>query len=307
MPRRWLPFCGTCDTENMPEMTQPLLTHRARSADRVSDPIAPIALEAALQGSLRLIEAFDTDVDITVKGTANFVSSADFAAERAIVDTIRLHCPNHAIISEESHRDRADAEHLWVIDPLDGTSNFLHSIPHFAVSIGYYHRGVGQVGVICNPMTSDWYVAVAGQGAWHNGHRMRVSGAARLDQAMIAVGFYYDRGIMMEATLDTLGDLYRANIHGMRRIGAAALDLAYVAAGQFEAFFEYHLSPWDYAAGAILVKESGGAISSCGGHPLPLGNASSVCASNGLLHAEMLSKIESHWRRVLENKPRHPH
>lgn len=278
----------------MPDPSSTLLVHRDRSAQSVSHPIAGIAIDAAMAGALQLVDAFRTDVDITVKGTANFVSSADLAAERAIVDTIREKCPDHAIISEESHSDRADAEHLWVIDPLDGTSNFLHCIPHFAVSIGYYHRGVGRVGVVCNPISGDWYVGAAHQGAWHNGQRMRVSTAQRLDQAMIAVGFYYDRGNMMQATLDTLADFYREEIHGMRRIGAAALDLAYVAAGQFEAFFEYRLSPWDYAAGAILLRESGGAITDCVGGGLPLDRSSGVCASNGALHERMLQTLSPH-------------
>ena len=278
----------------MPDSISPLLIHRDRSAQRVSHPIAAVAIDAAMAGAIQLIDAFRTDVDITVKGTANFVSSADLAAERVIVDTIRAHCPDHAIISEESHSDRADAEHLWVIDPLDGTSNFLHAIPHFAVSIGYYHQSAGRVGVVCNPISGDWYVAAAHEGAWHNGERMQVSKAQRLDQAMIAVGFYYDRGNMMKATLDTLADLYRAEIHGMRRIGAAALDLAYVAAGQFEAFFEYRLSPWDYAAGAILLNESGGTITDCDGGKLPLDRPSGVCASNTALHAIMLEKLAPH-------------
>lgn len=282
----------------MPDPLSPLVHHRDLAADRVSHPVARTAIDAAFQGAMRLIEAFDTEVDITVKGIANFVSSADLAAERAIVDTLRGRFPDHAIISEESHSDRADAEHLWVIDPLDGTSNFLHGIPHFAVSIGYCERGVGKVGVICNPVSGDWYVAAEHEGAWHNGHRMRVSAATHLNQSMIAVGFYYDRGSMMEATLSSLADLYRAEIHGVRRMGAAALDLAYLACGQFEAFFEYRLSPWDYAAGAMLLTEAGGRITDCDGKPLPLGNPSSVCASNGSLHPVMLETLAPHWARV---------
>jgi myo-inositol-1(or 4)-monophosphatase len=275
-----------------------LLFGRDVSRVSVSHPISDVAIDATFRGATELIDAFQTEVDIQEKGTSNFVSSADFAAERAIVDAIRGRFPDHAIISEESHSDRADSEHLWIIDPLDGTSNFLHSIPHFAVSIGYYHHGVGHVGVICNPITSDWYIAVKDQGAWHNGQRMRTSDAERLNQAMIAVGFHYDRGNMMVLTLETLRDLYRAEIHGMRRMGAAALDLAYVASGRFEAFFEYRLSPWDYAAGAILLSEAGGKITDCSGKPLPLGNSASVCATNGTLHPSLLERIAPHWNRL---------
>jgi myo-inositol-1(or 4)-monophosphatase len=282
----------------MPDIPSALKLHRDRCAVHLSHPILAISLEAALQGSLRLIEAFQTDVDITVKGTSNFVSSADLAAENAIVTTIREQFPDHAIISEESHSDRADAEHLWVIDPLDGTSNFLHGIPHFAVSIGYYERGVGKIGVVCNPITADWHVAVEEQGAWHNGQRMVVSHAVQLNQAMIACGFHYDRGKMMEATLATLADLFRADIHGMRRFGAAALDIANVACGQYEAFFEYRLSPWDYAAGAILLQEAGGRITDCSGKTLPLGASSGVCATNGFLHRAMLEQLANHLQHL---------
>jgi myo-inositol-1(or 4)-monophosphatase len=278
----------------MPERSSTLQFHRDRCASRLSHPVLRIALEATAQGAQRLVEAFQTEVDITVKGTANFVSSADLAAEQAIVSAIREQFPDHAIISEETHRDRADAESLWVIDPLDGTSNFLHGIPHFAVSIGYYEKGRGTIGVVCNPITSDWYVAVDHQGAWHNGRQMVVSRAERLSQAMIACGFYYDRGRMMEATLAALADLFRAEIHGMRRFGAAALDIANVAGGLYEAFFEYRLSPWDYAAGAILLHEAGGRITDCSGYPLPLGTSSSVCATNGYLHPALLEQLDRH-------------
>lgn len=278
----------------MPDIPSTLKFHRDRCADHLSHPVLVTSLEAAYQGALRLIDAFQTDVDITEKGTSNFVSSADLAAENAIVTTIRERFPDHAIISEESHSDRADAEHLWVIDPLDGTSNFLHGIPHFAVSIGYYQRGVANVGVVCNPISGDWYVAVEQQGAWHNGERMQVSRAERLNQAIIACGFHYDRGKMMEATLATLADLFRKDIHDVRRFGAAALDIANVACGQFEAFFEYRLSPWDYAAGAILLNEAGGKISDCSGNQLPLGSSSGICATNGLLHQSMLEQLSRH-------------
>jgi myo-inositol-1(or 4)-monophosphatase len=275
-------------------MNDALLLQCDLSRACISHAVARPAIEAALRGALELVRFFGREVTVETKGSANFVSSADLAAESAIVSVIRQRFPDHAIISEESHSDRADAEHLWIIDPLDGTTNFLHGIPHFAVSIGYYEHGVGQVGVLCNPITGDWYVAARDEGAWRNGSLVHVSPAERLDQAMIACGFYYDRGRIMQATLSTLADLYRCQIHGMRRMGAAALDLAYLACGQFEAFFEYRLSPWDYAAGAILLQEAGGRITDCFGNALPLGKISSVCASNGPLHGPMLETIRPH-------------
>jgi len=174
---------------------------------------------------------------------------------------------------------------------LDGTNNFIHGIPHFAVSIGYYQSGKGILGIVTSPATGDWFVAAKGEGAWFNGQQIHVSQAQDLSQAMIACGFYYDRDQMMQSTLDTIGDLFRCQIHGIRRCGAAALDLAYVAAGWFDAFFEYRLSPWDIAAGAVIIQESGGTLSDCSGNPVPLNHATSLCASNRKLHQSMIDIV----------------
>jgi myo-inositol-1(or 4)-monophosphatase len=282
----------------MREASPLFVERRDLTLKQLEHPFAQLAIDSAMLGAVALRAHFLGALKIETKGVANFVSSADLAAEAAVVQSLQKYAPEHAIISEESHRDRVDSEHVWIIDPLDGTSNFLHGIPHFAVSIGYIHQGIPSLGVICNPVTEDWYAAAIGQGAWHNGQRVHVSSASELSQAMIACGFYYDRGRMMQATLDTLASLYQSEIHGMRRIGAAALDLAYVACGQFEAFFEYRLSPWDYAAGMLLVSEAGGSVSDCLGSPLPLGSLSSICASNGHLHGEMLAKISPYFRSL---------
>lgn len=258
-------------------------------------PMLATAMESVALGVNVLRDRFRTDIHIETKGLANFVTEADLASERVIVDTIRGNNPDHAIISEESHSDRADAIDLWIIDPLDGTSNFMHGIPHFAISVAYYRNGQSELGVICNPIREDWYVAVRGQGAWHNGVRQQVDRADRIDETLIACGFYYDRDRMMQATLDTIGAFFKSNIHGMRRFGAAALDLCNVGCGHYGLFFEYKLHPWDYAAGQLFLTESGGLATDCHGEPLPLNQASSICASNGLLHREALNIIKPHW------------
>jgi myo-inositol-1(or 4)-monophosphatase len=233
-----------------------------------------------------------------MKGIANFVTQADLDSERAIVETIQQAFPTHAIISEESHSDRADASHLWIVDPLDGTSNFLHGIPQFSISIAYYQNGEPELGIVHNPIRDDWYVVVRNQGAWHNGKQQRVSSHARLDETMIVCGFYYDRGRMMQATLDTIGAFFRSNIHGMRRFGAAALDLCMLGCGNFGVFFEYHLHPWDYAAGQLFLSEAGGKATDCGAKPLPLHHPSAVCATNARLHRDALKIIEPHWNKL---------
>lgn len=272
-------------------MKEHLQNNKHKSRARLKVSAAHVAIEAAHAGSMVLLDYFRKPLEVRAKGIANYVSQADLAAESAVVQTIQDAFPTHAILSEESHHDRADAEHSWIIDPLDGTNNFIHGIPHFAVSIGYYQSGQGVLGIVTSPATGDWFVAARGQGAWLNGQPIHVGRAEGLEQSMIACGFYYDRDQMMQSTLDTIGELFRCQIHGIRRFGAAALDLAYVAAGWFDGFFEYRLSPWDIAAGAVLIQEAGGTLSDCTGNPVALNRASSICASNPKLHPTLLEMV----------------
>ena len=261
-------------------------------------PPLDVARRAAQVGGKILSRYFREGVSATNKdpdATYNPVSAADVESEQAIVAVIREAFPEHAVLAEESHHDLVSTEHLWVIDPLDGTTNFVHGIAHFAISIAYYHAGRAVCGVVYNPERDDWYEAIQGHGAQHNGQPVRVSSASRLDEVLIGVGFYYDRGAMMEATLSAIGDLFRHQIHGIRRFGTAALDLAEVATGSFGAFVEFQLSPWDFAAGRLFVEEAGGRVTDCAGRSLSL-RKSSVLASNGLLHDTMLSVVGPHWK-----------
>jgi myo-inositol-1(or 4)-monophosphatase len=235
-------------------------------------------------------------------GTYNMVTQADLDGERAIVEEIRRTFPGHAVLGEELHGGGDEtaatlaSEHLWIIDPIDGTSNFVHGIPHFGVSVAYYHRGVAACGVVGNPITDDWFTAVRGRGAYHNGRRATVSPCRRIDEILVGFGYYYDRGAMMEASLDVARETLRRNSHGIRRMGAATLDLAYVGIGSFGAFFEYELSPWDFAAGRLFVEEAGGQVTTCHGDPLPLAKTS-LLASNGLVHDEMVKMLDHAFRR----------
>lgn len=233
----------------------------------------------------------------TAKQSYNLVTTADVEAEQAIARVIHESFPDHRILGEELHADAAAADtarDLWIIDPIDGTNNFAHHLPHFAISIAYYREGIAECGVVFNPLRNDLYEATRGGGAFHNGLPLRAGAETRLDQVLIGVGFYYDRGAMMEATLAAIGDLFRAQIHGIRRFGTASLDLCQVAAGQFGAFFEYELQPWDFAAGRLLVAEVGGRVTTCLGEPLPLAKTSLV-ASNGALHAPVLEIVRQHY------------
>ncbi len=256
-------------------------------------PELDLAHQAACAGGEIVRHYFREGVEIRGKQTYNLVSDADLESERLIVKMIHDHFPGHAILSEEEHSESKVAEHLWVIDPLDGTNNFAHQVPQFAVSIAYWQHGIPQVGVVLDPVGGSCYVAARGRGAFLGTRRLQVAPHVRLDETLIGVGFYYDRGAIMERTLLAIRDLFRQNIHGIRRFGAASLDLCWVADGKFGAFFELQLSPWDFAAGMLILQEAGGSISTCSGTPLEL-RKSSVLASNGLLHQAVLETIRPH-------------
>lgn len=251
-----------------------------------------VAQEAAKAGGKILAGYFGQGVEMRTKQDCDFVSDADVQSERAIIDVIRSAFPDHAILGEEGQAEEVDtsSEFLWVIDPLDGTTNFAHDIPHFAVSIGFYWKTQPVLGVIFNPVRRDWFHAVRGKGAFANDKKATVADHASLSDALVGVGFYYDRGAMMEATLASIRDLFQQKIHGIRRFGTASLDLCQVGCGQFGAFFEYELSPWDFAAGRLFVEEAGGRVTNCRGDELPLAK-SSVLASNGKLHDAVLKIV----------------
>ena len=229
--------------------------------------------------------------------TYDLVSQADLESEETIVRLIRDAFPDHEILAEEGQRGATDAEHLWVVDPLDGTTNFLHQIPHYAVSIAYYRNGQAICGVVYNPSRNDWYEAVQGQGARYQGEPIHVAKNSRLDESLVGIGFYYDRGAMMQATLDATRELFEQQIHGIRRFGTASLDLAQVATGAIGAYFEYELSPWDFAAGRLLVEEAGGKVTDCRGDGLQL-KKGGVLASNTLLHPAVLAITRKHFPSV---------
>lgn len=249
------------------------------------------AAKAAAEAAGEIIRRYFRDgVVMRTKESFNLVSDADVEAEQAIVGLLNRRFPGHAVLAEEEHADQAAAEHLWVVDPLDGTNNFAHKIPQFAVSIAYCHQGRPMCGVIYNPIREEWHTCVRGEGAFLNGQRVQASDAARLDLSLVGVGFYYDRGAMMEATLSAIRDFFKQQIHGIRRFGAASLDLCSIAQGMFGAYFEYELAPWDFAAGALFVEEAGGRVTTCNGDPLPL-KRTSLLASNTLLHEAALDIV----------------
>lgn len=226
-------------------------------------------------------------------GYQGIITKADVEAEAAIINVIRHQFPDHHFMAEEGYSEQISAEHLWIIDPIDGTNNFAHGIPHYAISVAYYRDGIAQCGVVLNPQTDDEFYTQRGRGAWHNGRQVAVNTHSQLNQTMLAVGFYYDRGAMMQATLKAIEACFFQQIHGIRRMGTAALDIVQVGLGRFGGFFEYQLSPWDFAAARLFLEEAGGKITTCDGAELPL-EKTSVLATNGLLHDELLKIVRQH-------------
>tara|TARA_R110002073_G_scaffold8027_22_gene44924 strand:+ start:13246 stop:14055 length:810 start_codon:yes stop_codon:yes gene_type:complete len=257
------------------------------------------ATSAARVGGEILLRYFRDGVTIRNKSesggkTYDLVSDADLESEQAIANFLRTHYPDHELLGEESLAGGAtDAEHLWIIDPLDGTNNFAHRLPHFAVSIAYYHRGEPVVGAVFNPVRDEMFTATKGGGAAINGVAASVCNSEKLSEVLIGCGFYYDRGDMMRSTLAAIEAFFGNDIHGIRRFGTASLDLCQVGCGQFGGFFEYQLSPWDFAAGQLFVSEAGGQVSDARGADLPL-KTTSLVASNGKLHEAMLQITKQH-------------
>jgi myo-inositol-1(or 4)-monophosphatase len=198
------------------------------------------------------------------KGHNDYVSDADLAAEKAVIHCILKHYPDHAILAEESGA-QGESDTVWIIDPLDGTTNYLHGFPVFAVSIGVQIKGRMEHAVVYDPLRQELFTATRGQGAHLEGRRIRVSGQKQLERALIGTGFPFRQADKeIDPFLKMLGKVVRSS-SGVRRPGAAALDLAYVAAGRLDAFWETGLAPWDLAAGSLIIREAGGIISGIDG------------------------------------------
>jgi myo-inositol-1(or 4)-monophosphatase len=225
-----------------------------------------VAVMAAHRGGDTLIRSLPKldKLKVEQKGRNDYVSEADRNAERAVISTIQKHYPDHAIIAEESG-EQGESEYTWIIDPLDGTTNFLHGFPVFAVSVGLRYQGRMEHGAVYDPLRQELFSASRGQGAQLDGRKIRVTGGTLLDRALLGTGFpFRDSNMAIEPYMQMLEKAIR-NTAGIRRGGAAALDLCYVAAGRLDAFWETGLSIWDLAAGSLIIREAGGLISGLDG------------------------------------------
>lgn len=221
-------------------------------------------------------------LQVSVKGPGDFVSNADRTSERILREELERGRPGYGFLMEEGGEIAGDGVHRWIIDPLDGTTNFLHGIPQFAISVALERSGEIVAGVVYNPIQDELYWAERGHGAFLNDRRLRVSGRRNLDNALIGTGIPFRGNGDHAAYLRTLAAVM-AKTAGIRRAGAAALDLAYVAAGRLDGFWEYDLNAWDIAAGMILIREAGGFVEDLGGRDNPLKTGNVLAANTHLL------------------------
>ena len=258
-------------------------------------PTLTIAKRAALSAGKILIRYFERLDRLTVntKRYNDFVSEADIQSEQEIITILRKIYPNHSILAEESgHSVGADADYRWIIDPLDGTTNYLHGLPHFAVSIAFQEKGRLETGVVYDPIRQELFTASRGRGAQLNDRRIRVRQVVSLDAALLGTGFPIRYPQHIPAYLAMFGSIF-TQCSELRRAGSAALDLAYVASGRLDGFWELGLNAWDIAAGVLLIQEAGGLVGDFGGgyEFLQTGN---IVAGNAKIFKALLQTIQPH-------------
>jgi myo-inositol-1(or 4)-monophosphatase len=253
-------------------------------------PMLNIAIRAARAAGDAIVRELDRvgDISIDTKGKNDFVTEVDRKAEQIIIETIKNAYPDHAFLGEETGKS-GESDFFWIIDPLDGTTNFLHGIPHFAVSIALEHKGRLDQAVIYDPVKQELFTASKGKGAQLNNKKIRVSPRKTLDGALLATGFPFGDNQSVEKFIASFKALY-PEIAGIRRPGVASLDLAYVACGRFDGFWEYGLKPWDIAAGALIIQEAGGINSDMSGGENYMESGNIISANPKIMKA-ILQKI----------------
>jgi myo-inositol-1(or 4)-monophosphatase len=253
-----------------------------------------VAIDTAIEAGKILREEYSLPPEIQYKGDVDLVTQADKRSERAIVEKLTRHFPDHTIVAEEGTGQDRNSEFRWYVDPLDGTTNFAHKYPCFSVSIALAQAGVLLAGVVYNPIHGELFAASKGNGSTLNGIPISVSRVPTLSASLLCTGF----PVQKRRASPNIHYYYDFTLrsHGVRRDGSAALDLASVAAGRFDGFWEFGLNPWDTAAGVLLVEEAGGKISDFAGQPYQLGGHI-VLATNGLIHEETRKIAEEISRR----------
>ena len=251
-----------------------------------------VGIEAAYRGARVLRKYFGNISRIDKKGDFNLVTEADTESERQIIKTIHAAFPDHAILAEESGAAEGSAEYQWIIDPLDGTTNFAHQLPIFTISIALAEHNDTVLGMVLNPMDGELFSATSGQGAELNGKPIKVSSTSTVEESLLVTGFPYNFGDFIEPIMKRFSVCQDAS-QGVRRLGSAALDICYVACGRFEAFWEQNLSPWDTAAGAVIAAEAGAWITDFSNKPFSI-SQKEILVTNGRIHQEMLEMLALH-------------
>ena len=255
----------------------------------MSDTPLAVAVEAALSAGRILKERADSIGKIQYKGEIDPVTEIDLLCEQEVIAIIKRQFSDHAFLAEESGATEGDAEHLWIIDPLDGTVNYAHGYPCYCVSIGYQCKGEVVAGVVYNPCLDELFVAEKGQGATLNGKPITVSPITDLKKSLLATGFPYDISESSDNNLDNFQN-FITECQAIRRPGSAAMDLCYTAMGRFEGFWEKKLHPWDYAAGWLMIEEAGGIVTRFDGSPFQMCDRS-ILTSNGHIHQSMVDVL----------------
>ena len=255
------------------------------------DDLTKIAIEAAQLGGTVLADYSQRGFEVHKKSQINLVTEADLAAEKIIVNKIRQTYPCHQILAEEKGlHSKNESPYKWIIDPLDGTTNFAHGFPMYNVSIGVEYNGIVLAGVVLDPTRNEVFVARKGKGATLNNHSIHVSTTSKLGDALLVTGFAYDVQTVADNNLKEFCE-FSLRARGMRRTGTAAIDLCYIACGRFDGFWELKLNPWDTAAGKLIVEESGGKVTNYKSEPFSI-YGQDIIASNGLIHEEMVKTLK---------------
>lgn len=256
--------------------------------------LVKVMTDAARKAGRKLARDFGEvgELQVSRKGVADFVSAADLAAEQILFEELSKGRPGYGFLGEERGMiEGSDKTHRWIVDPLDGTTNFLHALPHFAVNIALEREGQVVAGVTFNPANGDLFWSERGKGAFWNDRRIRVAARSRLEDSVLATGIPYAGHGQHARFLKELHQV-SARVAGVRRFGAASLDLALVAAGRFDGFWERDLGPWDMAAGVLMITEAGGKVTSADGGEFRL-EEGSICAANLDLHPQVLARLKA--------------
>ncbi len=253
--------------------------------------ILRVAIAAAYKGGEHQRNLLGKLETVDKKGAIDLVTEADTAAEKAILETITDVFPDHSVLAEESGRREGNPDCRWIVDPLDGTTNFAHGVPIFCASIAFSYRGELSVGAVLNPISGELFTAIREKGAQLNGRSIRVSDNHPLSESLLVTGFPYNFKEIFDSVITRFGNCLKAS-RGVRRLGSAALDLCFVACGRFDGFWEQNLHPWDTAAGTLIATEAGAVVTDFSGRPFTV-DRNEIAAANPRIHGELIEQLQN--------------